>query len=151
MSINRFRVEISASHVPAAGSISSSRHRYRVGTGSPAPPVVDTRPASPVSSGSFTNNASASMRSVAEDSDSSTNAASVVSAAVSVLSISSSSADEFVAPVRPVFDRSIPTRRELLPEEVDFPTFSTSITARFPVLSVVQANIIDYDTTCRYT
>lgn len=151
MSYNRFRINstgpVNTSAVPAAEPVQVSSRRFRLSQAAPAPVVVDMSPASPVSSDIPMPGARRSLSILIEDSDSSS----------SITSPSLDSNHEASSPVHsntssPIvqLDRSIPTRRTLLDTEVNFPVYSTIRTSRLPELSVVQANVVDYDTACRY-
>jgi hypothetical protein len=147
MSYNRFRVNSShsanSSEVPSTGS----SRRFRLSQAIPAPTIVNTDPASPVPSGIPMLGATRSLSFLIEDSDTSS----------SITSFSLESNNEEGSPVvinssqpEELLDRSIPTSRISFANEDNFPVYSTVRTTRYPLLPVVQANVIDYDTACRY-
>lgn len=123
-----------------------SFNRFRLSQQAPAPTVVDTTPASPVPTTAPAPGAAPSLCILIEDSDTSS---SVISISSEGTQTTSNPIEPDVSPSQPAVDRSIPLRRSSLDTDEAIPTYSTTITARFPLLSVVQANVADYDTACR--
>ncbi|KAI8091677.1 hypothetical protein BDF21DRAFT_409976 [Thamnidium elegans] len=135
MSYNRFRIHSSRS-ASSSGTPVSRRH-FRLSQATPAPAVVDTNPASHVSSSidTTTFGATRSLSILIEDSDSSS---SIASLSVEPNLEAHSTVNVSTSQPEVQLDRSIPTNRTLLDTEINFPVYSTVRTSRFPVLSTLR-------------